>query len=112
MNDEVMCNFGHYPFVFDLRAYQSRLVSDRYNEVKTKPVELDTVYTLVKNYLSSMGYVETLQAFDENREQKELHVKKEDTDNAIKFDSPSLARKMTIDQADNSTSEKKQEEEY
>ena len=91
-----MCNFGHLPFVFDLKAYQSKLVSILYNDVKTKPVELDAVYSLVKNYLSSMGYLETLCAFDENQETKELHVKKE-TSTAIEFDSPSLERKMTID---------------
>ena len=53
-----------------------------------------------------MGYLETLCAFDENQEKKELHVKKE-TSIPIEFDSPSLARKMTIDQGDNSMSDKK-----
>ena len=90
-----MCNFGHLPFVFDLKAYQSKLVSILYNDVKTKPVELDAIYSVVKNYLSSMGYLETLCAFDESQEKKELHPKKE-APISIEFDSP-LERKMTID---------------
>ena len=95
-----MCNFGHLPFVFDLKAYQSKLVGAQYNEVKSKRVELDAIYSLVQNYLSVMGYTETLEAFDENQQNKELHKKDEPGEN-IEFDSP-LERKMTIDQADNS----------
>ena len=100
-----MCNFGHLPFVFDLKAYQSRLVSEQYNEVKAKPVELDGIYSLVKNYLSSMGYVETLEAFEGNQEKKPQA--KTEPSKAIEFDSPSLDRKMTIDHNDNSLSDKK-----
>ena len=68
-------------------------------------MELNGVFSLVKNYLSSMGYTETLQAFDENFEQKELHEKETEV-KVIQYDSPVKERRMTLDQSDPTTDSK------
>ena len=64
------------------------------------PVKLDDVFSLVKNYLSSMGYVETLQAFDEKNDMKELRAEVDEAHKAIQFKSPVKERRMTLDQSD------------
>jgi len=80
----------------------------QFDQVKTKPVEHDAMFALVKNYLSTMGYVETLTAFDEKNQTKELQDELLEAHKAIQFKSPVKERRMTMDQSDPTSGSKEE----
>lgn len=66
------------------------------------------MFALVKNYLSTMGYVETLTAFDEKNQTKELQDELLEAHKAIQFKSPVKERRMTMDQSDPTSGSKEE----
>jgi len=65
--DQLKCNFGSskHPFHFELDSHIAKLqFKEQFSHVKAKPVDLQTIYGLVKGYLAAMAYAETLEAVD------------------------------------------------
>lgn len=64
--DRMKCNFGSkHPFRFELASHILKLqFSEQFAQVKELPVKLETIYGLVKSYLASMAYAQTLNLVD------------------------------------------------
>ena len=102
--DEVKCNFGarrRKPFSFDLDSYVDQLrFEEQFNKIKSKPVKLQSMYDLVKDYLTVMAYSDTLQTLEQEYGTASegdsptflIRPTQEETKQ-----SPTLKRKMTID---------------
>jgi len=73
--------------LFDLEALQSKVVFKDYGQVKKFAVDSSSMHKLIRGYLEHYGYVETLQAIEDDNDVEEESKEEQ-----------AMPRKMTLDE--------------
>lgn len=69
INEEIQSNFNgtlHHGFLFDLEGFKNELSQQEFRDITEYQVKTFSMNELIKSYLIHNGYIETLQAIEED----------------------------------------------